>query len=85
MEKMAEVYNLKEQEYLNKISTYENEMQNSQQNFCNINKKPSVTADSFKLGEVKTLNETVTQYNDLIKYMVKLLFRLNEVALKLEF
>ena len=84
MEKMAEVYNLKEQEYINKILAYESDIQNSQQMTSNMNKKPSAVVDAFNFSEIKALNETVTKYNDLVKYMIKLLFRLNEVILKLE-
>ena len=85
MDKMAEVYNLKEQEYINKILTYESVIQNNQQMAFNMNQKPSPVADTFKSSEIKVLNETITKYNDLVKYMIKLLFRLNEVILKLKF
>ena len=101
MEKMAEVYNLKEQEYMNKISTYEAEMNAVKKSYSeisflsnqnNINTGPKKFSDFshrqseaqlYNSAENKASNEIVSQYNDLIKYMIKLLFRLNEVDLVL--
>ena len=101
MDKMAEVYNLKEQEYMNKISTYEIEMNAMKKSYSemtllsnknnNIGQKLSLDANNkqsnallYNSSENKTLNEISSQYNDLIKYMLKLLFRLNEVDLELK-